>query len=520
MTARKRSAPQSDRLLAKLDRLEAPLIYVWGWPGSGQEAWIADLLAGDPRSRGLAWGELADEEARQAALASVQEARTLLVYGEWRPAEMANFLRWLKPEQRLVVVGGERPVQGAVPSAVIPPQELLLTEAEVAKLILRETGARAGRETVRSLLQATDGWYRPLCLALEATGGAGLAGATAAGLLELPALRLFLRHEVLGALPKEVQARLLDDPEGQGLARAMELGLWVEGESRDRLPALLSALLDRERRRRPRLAAPATPFAPVQGTPVGYRVALLGDPSVHLVQGETLAPVECKLRRSLQILAYLASSPGLSVGREELIEAIWSDASEETIERNFHPTLSYLRRDLETPSVGPVPSPLLYRAGVYRLNPEISWEIDVDRFSRLLEDGRAQQKAGRDEAAAAAFREAWKLYRGPFLAGHYEGWVTARREPFQRQYIEMLRDLGDLSLRLGNPEAATDAYRAVLLEDPLQERVHLAVMRLYAHQGRRDLVRRQYDRLRTLLHEELGVEPLPETSAEFHRLMV
>ena len=64
-----------------------------------------------------------------------------------------------------------------------------------------------------------------------------------------------------------------------------------------------------------------------------------------------------------------------------------------------------------------------------------------------------------------------------------------------------------------------DAYRSVLLEDPLQERVHLAVMRLYAHQGRRDLVRKQYDRLCTLLLEELGVEPMPQTTREYHRLM-
>ncbi len=520
MTVRKPRAPQSDRLLGAIRRLEVPLVYIWGWPGSGQEALMADCLAELPAARGLAWGEIADEEARRAALAAAGSAQTLLAYGEWRPPEMANFLRWLKPDQKLVVLGGERPLPSAVPHAVIPPQEMLLTEDEVATLALAITGTRAGRATARALRAATDGWYRPLVLALEATGGAGLGGATAAGLLELPAVRAFLRHEVLAALPRDVQARLLDDPDRQGLERAIELGLWVEGEARDRLPALVAGLLERERRRRHRPSVVAASTAPARGTQVGYRVELLGDPNVHLVQGERVAAVEFKLRRSLQILAYLASSPGMAVGREELIEAIWSDASEETIERNFHPTLSYLRRDLEAPAEGPIPSPLLFRAGVYRLNPEISWEVDVGRVSRLVEEGRAHQKAGRDEAAAAAFREAWKLYRGPFLNGHYEGWVTARREPLQRQYIEMLRDLGDLSLRLGNTEGATDAYRAVLLEDPLQERVHLAVMRLYAHQGRRDLVRRQYDRLCTLLREELGLEPLPETSAEYHRLMV
>ena len=45
-------------------------------------------------------------------------------------------------------------------------------------------------------------------------------------------------------------------------------------------------------------------------------------------------------------------------------------------------------------------------------------------------------------------------------------------------------------------------------------------MRLYAARGRRDLVRRQYERLSLLLRTELGIEPLPETAEEYHRLMI
>ena len=44
-------------------------------------------------------------------------------------------------------------------------------------------------------------------------------------------------------------------------------------------------------------------------------------------------------------------------------------------------------------------------------------------------------------------------------------------------------------------------------------------MRLYSREGRRDLVRRQYDRLASLLLDELGVEPLPDTTREYHQLM-
>jgi DNA-binding SARP family transcriptional activator len=86
-------------------------------------------------------------------------------------------------------------------------------------------------------------------------------------------------------------------------------------------------------------------------------------------------------------------------------------------------------------------------------------------------------------------------------------------------YLDLLRDLGDLYVKLGRLGEAMDAYRAVLVEDPLQERIHVAVMRLYAEQGRRDLVRRQYDKLCSMLLEELGVEPLPQTTREYHQLM-
>jgi DNA-binding SARP family transcriptional activator len=64
-----------------------------------------------------------------------------------------------------------------------------------------------------------------------------------------------------------------------------------------------------------------------------------------------------------------------------------------------------------------------------------------------------------------------------------------------------------------------DVYRAVLVEDPLQESAHLALMEVYARQGRRDLVRRQYERLCALLRAELGAEPLLRTTLAYHTLM-
>ncbi len=528
--------PQAERLIARLAALETPLVQVWGWPGSGKSAVLAAFLERQAGiASGLSLGALADSGRLREAIDTAHAAgiRWLVTAGD--PGEsLAEAARWLRPEQHLVFAGERRWRDPALEVSLLPPQELLLRAGEVAVLWELLTGSSPSPATARRLQEASDGWYRPLRLAIEATGGAGLEAAAPDILLEIPPIRFFLRHEVLdGFAAEEVESLVAAPVEWRGRedrepsaawALLESRGLWVEGPQRDRIPRLLSAALHRERQRRearagrsrsPTVGAPL--WSPEQRT--AFILCLLGAPVARQRGPEGETPVECRLRRSFQILAYLGSSPGLEATREELIEAIWPTDGEQTIERNFHPTLSHLRRALEGERSKDAPPPLLFRSGVYRLNPELDWGVDVLDLLHRVEEGKTLQGRGDLPAAAEAWRGAWSLYRGPFLQGHYEAWVAARREKYQKVYLEMLRDLGDLYQRLGRSEEAIDAYRAVLIEDPLQEKVHLALMQLYAAQGRRDMVRRQYDRLCTMLLEELGVEPLPPTTREYHRLM-
>jgi len=522
------------RLLQRIERLDTPLVQIWGWPGSGKAALLAAFLAvHEGEAMGLSADELG-ELLKGPETIWPRAARWLVVPGTPDDDRLRQMSRRLRPGQHLVFAGERRAAcLDELPGSIIPPQELLPEPAEISSLWHLLTGETPSPAAVASLHAASDGWYRPVRLALEATGGGGLDAATPEQLLAIKPVRAFLRHEVLAAFPPAALDALLAAPAervevglGQEGWRLLdERGLWIEGPERDRMPRLLAAYLSHERRRRGAGAhgsAPAvTPIPPGQAIAPVYILGFLGAPFARRRDGDGERDLDCRLRRSFQVLAYLGSTPRLEAGCEELIEAVWPTEGEHTIERNFHPTLSHLRRALEAgrKDNDQTLQPLLFRGGVYRLNPEMGWKIDTVELATLVETGKTLAGRGDLAEAADAWRRAWTLYRGPFLPGHYEPWVTARREAYQRQQLEMLRDLGDLYLRLQRTEEAMDAYRSILVEDPLQERVHLALMQVYAEQGRRDMVRRQYDRLCTLLLEELGVEPLPETTREYHRLM-
>lgn len=479
-----------------------------------------------PEACGLSLAVLADREgvARAIAAGRAKGGRRFLLPSLPRSEEVGWALEALQPGERLICTGDRRHWLDGFAASVVAPQELLLSREEVAVVWQLELGSEPSRAAVEALWAATDGWYEPVRLALGSTLGARLGECDAAALLALPAVRSFIRHEVLGTLPPVELELLLASPEerpaagaegAQGWRLVDERGLWVEGETRDRLPRLLWAALERERRRRAE-----TPRAgvrlPTAVVPT-YILGLLGGAVARLRDERGERDLDRPLKRSFQVLAYLASAPGLTAGREELIEAIWASEGEHTIERNFHPTLSHLRRALEAGRTGP--PPLTYKSGVYRLNTELRWEIDLFELTRLAEEGRRNEAAGNFDGAAEARRRAWRYYRGPFLQGHYEAWVAQRREHYQRIYLDLLRDLGNLEMRRGHLEPALDAYRTILLEDALEERVHVAVMQIYAAQGRRDLVRKQYDRLCAILLDELGVAPADETTREYHRLM-
>jgi LuxR family maltose regulon positive regulatory protein len=267
---------------------------------------------------------------------------------------------------------------------------------------------------------------------------------------------------------------------------------------------------------------------------------LLGPFSVEVQRHDRSAPVELSSRRARKLLAFLLVHPRRAVARSQVLEALWSVDADERAEANLHPTLTGVRRALAVAweevglPVGAVASRrragaasgdvaatrfLAVRGDTLRLDPDIVWRTDVDSVEETIAAGRARLAAGDSEGARERWENAWRRFGGDFLAGWDEPWVEEPRQHWSGRRKRLLRDLADLYSGAGRHQDAIDARRSVLADEPLSEPDHRELLRSLSALGRRDLVRLHYERMTRLLLDELGVEPMPDTVAEYRQLM-
>jgi DNA-binding SARP family transcriptional activator len=530
--------PHYPRVRTLLGAFDAPVVQLWGWAGTGKRAILAALLEDEAGAKHVPAAWLREPDRLEERLShNVGRRAALLICeaGEDDDVAIGRLAALLAPRQRLLVAG-ERRLDLGRDALVVPAEQVLMRPDEIEAL-WNSIGVRALTPPEGDWLhRRSDGWYFPLALwARDPTTANGPFDDEARFGCE--AIEDFLRDRVLATLTAD-EVELARELARRGRVEWRAFGETASGQREEvlrsmiertalprvddravRLPRLLAEYLARDERHRAS-SLPATRNWRDERDPViaDVRIGLLGVPRVERRETGAMVPVEWSFKRPLRILAYLASAPDLQASREEIVSILWPESSEDAIRRNLHPAMSWLRRSV-WPG-GDAGGVVLLRDGVYSLDPTLHWEVDVRLFLERIEDGARHLARGRVEEAEASWEAAWRLYQGAFLQGWSELWVQAQRDELQLRFTDLLRRLGDLKAKHGRLAEAEDAYRTLLLEDPLEEGVHVAIMRIYAARGRRDLVNRQFERLRQVLMQELRVEPSPPTMEAFNELML
>jgi len=239
-------------------------------------------------------------------------------------------------------------------------------------------------------------------------------------------------------------------------------------------------------------------------------IRLFGPIEVYRDADNKIPPRAWKLRRALEVFCYLAAARERRATKEKIVDALWGDARLSAIEKNFHPTISFLRGALNHGRKVPK-NFILFERGAYFLNPAHRYDIDAERFEAGVRAARARAREGDSSAAISAYDQALALYRGPFLEEEYGGWVEAPRAHFETLYLEALAEAGRLLMKAGDARASLAYQRRRLEFDPLSEEASVDLMCALGCTGDRTALEKEFERLTSLLANELGAEPAPET---------
>ncbi|MDX6211328.1 MAG: hypothetical protein QOF82_415, partial [Frankiales bacterium] len=214
-------------------------------------------------------------------------------------------------------------------------------------------------------------------------------------------------------------------------------------------------------------------------------------------------------RKQRRLLARLAVAGGAVVSHDELTEDLWGETQPAHPRDQLAVLVSRLRAVLT--------------GGVVRRGSGYALVLDWSDLDALADRRREAERRAAElqwAAAAEAARSALAVLRGPVLPELAEAsWVTPVQESVDRSAAQVRLVLARAELAVGNPRLAADVALEALAASPYDEvalRLHLDAC-LAAHSPALGIA--TYATARQRLAEELGVDPAPETTAAYERLL-
>ena len=211
------------------------------------------------------------------------------------------------------------------------------------------------------------------------------------------------------------------------------------------------------------------------------------------------APVTIPGAKSRAILTMLGLHSGSVVSADALVSLLWGDDPPRTADKALQTHISSLRRVLDDGVV---------------LTEGAGWtlagaEVDASRYKAAARLGRDAAANGDTSQAVARFEEALTLWRGiPELPDSQRG--SSEKTRWNEAHAALVEDRADALLATGRAAEIIGELEAAVADAPLRERRWGQLMLALYRAGRQGEALGAYQRARSLLADQLGVDPGPD----------
>ncbi|MFW6695685.1 AfsR/SARP family transcriptional regulator [Streptomyces sp. MAR4 CNX-425] len=231
----------------------------------------------------------------------------------------------------------------------------------------------------------------------------------------------------------------------------------------------------------------------------------------HDVEYQVLGAVEVRTatrrpnlngkQRSLLSLLLLRANESVPVPK--IMDALWGSALPAAPDMRVRTLVSELRKKLREAPPGTLRT--LPSSYTLRVAPG---QLDLDRFSALVDRAHAALAARNPRRALGAYDTALGLWRGTALGGTSGALLTAEAARLEELRLRTLEERGEALMAAGRHSEAIFQLGSLTADHPVREHAHALLMRAYFLAGHRHEALRVYHTLRRHLVSELGLEPM------------
>jgi DNA-binding SARP family transcriptional activator len=216
--------------------------------------------------------------------------------------------------------------------------------------------------------------------------------------------------------------------------------------------------------------------------------------------------VEVRGKRRRALLVRLLTSANSAVPTNQLVEDVWELDPPPGAASTLQTHIWLLRKILG-------PSRLGCQDGGYILLARDD-EIDATRFLHATKLGKQALAAGHPDAARTHLQAGLECWRGPALTDVcLAAWAQVEIAHYEEVRVNALETLIDAHLQAGDDGEAIVASGRAMQVEPFRERFWGQHMLALYRSGRQAEALRTYQQLRTVLQEQLGIDPSPDLAS-------
>lgn len=222
---------------------------------------------------------------------------------------------------------------------------------------------------------------------------------------------------------------------------------------------------------------------------------------VSIFQSQQHIPLYWRTTKVQQLFLYLVHYRGKIVSKSELIELLWRDYEPKKAYAQLYTSIYHVRKTLKS-----------FRNYFIIRNTSEGYvmtlknvTLDVDRFNDFIQSG-----LNISDKTIEVFERELSLFKGDYLEGYDYLWAEGERQRLQHLWVGTSLKMLSWYHTNNNLEKALILGLEICNRYPLVEEAYFSLMKIYAeNENNHSSVHYHFHRLKTVLMEELNVEPSP-----------